>query len=72
MPKNNFWNKIEELKVHFALKVVAIRLCENIIVKFTYTKDWSYKINCNIGVKQGCPLFPTLFGICIDKLEACL
>ena len=25
--------------------------------------------NCNIGAKQGFLLCPTLFGICIDKLE---
>ena len=23
----------------------------------------------NMGVKQGCPLYPILFGLCIDKLE---
>jgi hypothetical protein len=54
------------------LRVVAIRLYENVISKFRNTEGWLEEINCNIGVKQGCPLSPTLFGIYIDKLEGCL
>jgi hypothetical protein len=54
------------------LRVVVIRLYENVISKFRNTKGWLEEINCNIGVKQGCPMSPTLFGIYIDKLEGCL
>ena len=45
---------------------------DNVIAKFKNTEGWSKEINCNISVKQGCPLSPTLFCIYIDKLEECL
>jgi hypothetical protein len=69
VPRKNLWNKLEEIKVSLELKVVAIRMYENIIVKFRNTECWSKEISYNIKVKQGCPLCPTLFGIYIDKLE---
>jgi hypothetical protein len=72
VPRKNLWNRLEEIKVPLDLRVVSIRMYENIISKFKNTDGWSKEINCNIGVKQGCPLSPTLFGIYIDKLEDCL
>jgi hypothetical protein len=72
VPRKNLWDRLEEIKVPFKLRVVAIRLYENVISKFKNTEGWLKEINCNIGVKQGCPLSPTLFGIYIDKLEDCL
>jgi hypothetical protein len=67
VPRKNLWNRLEEIKVPLKLRVVAIRMYENVITKFKNTKGWSKEINYNIGVKQGCPLSPTLFGIYIDK-----
>jgi hypothetical protein len=72
VPKKSLWNRLEEIKVPLALRAIAIRMYVNIISKFKNIKGWSKEINCNIGVKQGCPLYSTLFGIYIDKLEDCL
>jgi hypothetical protein len=72
VPRTNLWNKLEELKVPFELRVVVARMYEKVIAKFRDFEGWSEEINCNIGIKQGCPLSPTLFDIYIDKLEDCL
>ena len=72
VPRNNPWNRLEELKVPCELRDVMIRLHENIIVKLKNNEGWTTYINCNIGVKQGCPLSTALFGFYIDKLEKCL
>jgi hypothetical protein len=60
---------LEEIKVPLKLRAIAIRMYEKVIAKFKETKGWSKEINCNIRVKKGCALSPTLFGICFDKLE---
>ena len=72
VPRNNLWNILEEIKVPFELRAVTISLYENVISKFKSNEGWPRDIKCNIGVKQGFPLSPALFGIYIDKLEGCL
>ena len=69
VPRNNLWNRIEEINVPFELRVDSIRLYENVAAKLKRNEGWSKDIKCNIGVKQGCPISNTLFGIYIDKLE---
>ena len=53
--RKNLWDRLEEIKVSSELRVVAIRLYEKFITKFKNTEGWLKEINCNIGVKQGCP-----------------
>ena len=72
VPRNNLWNILEELKVPFELRAAAIRLYENVISNLKSNEGWSKDIKCNIGVKKGCPLSPTLCGIYIDKLKGYL
>ena len=56
VPMNNLWNRLKELKVPFELRAVAIRLYRKVIAKFKNNEGWTTDINCNIAVKQGCPL----------------
>ena len=51
VPRNNLWNRLEELKVPFELIAPAIRLYENVIAKFKSNEGWSKYIKCNIGIK---------------------
>ena len=60
IPRNNLWNRLEELKVPFKLRAAAIRLYKNVITKFKSNARWPRDIKCNIRVKQGFPLSPTL------------
>ena len=48
--RNNLWNRLEELKVPFELRVVAVRFYKKVIAKFKNNEGWTTNINCNIGV----------------------
>jgi len=67
--KSNIWTKLEELKVSFELRATTIRLYENILAKCKKIEGRSEDINCNLGVKKGYPMSPTLFNIFINKIQ---
>jgi hypothetical protein len=69
VPRDKLWGRMEELRVPRHLRAVVHRLYEEVKVKIRTSTGISKSFRSNIGVKQGCPLSPTLFGLYIDKLE---
>lgn len=53
-------------------RAVVHRLYEKVRAKIRTSEGMSECFGSDIGVKQGCPLSPTLFGLYIDKLETWL
>jgi hypothetical protein len=69
VPREKLWHRIEELGVPMHLRAAVHRLYEEVKVKIRTSTGIFESFRSDIGVKQGCPLSPTLFGLYIDKLE---
>jgi hypothetical protein len=69
VPREKIWYIMEELGVPMHLRAVVHRLYEEVKVKIRTSAGIFEIFKSDIGVKQGCPLSPTLFGLYIDKLE---
>ena len=58
-----------EIGMPLEYRVAIARLYEQVRCQLKIENDFSEHFLSNMGVKQGCPLSPTLFGLCIDKSE---
>ena len=69
VPRDKLWRRMEELEIPMHYRAAIHRLYEEVKVKIRTSVGISESFRSDIGVKQGCPLSPTLFGLYIDKLE---
>ena len=70
VPRSELWNRMVEIDMPLEYRVVVARLYEQVKCQLKMDSRFSKHFLSNVmGVKQGCPLSPTLFGLCIDKLE---
>jgi hypothetical protein len=69
VPREKIWHRMEELGVPMHLRAAIHRLYEEVKVKIRTSTSIFESFRSDIGVKQGCPLSPTLFGLYIEKLE---
>ena len=58
-----------EIDMPLEYRVVVACLYEQFKRQLKMDSGFSKHFLNNMGVKQGCPLSPTLFSLCIDKLE---
>lgn len=69
VPTTKLWSRMEEWEIPKQYRVVVHRLYDQVWVKIRTKQGFSECFGSDIGVKQGCPLSPTLFGVYIDKLQ---
>ncbi|MCO5579120.1 hypothetical protein L7F22_032972 [Adiantum nelumboides] len=69
MEEKNLWKRMKELQVPNEYMHAIFRIYEKVVCQVRMGEGISEFFTSTIGVKQGCPLSPTLFGLLIDELE---
>jgi hypothetical protein len=72
VPREALFQRLRDIGISETLLSAIMRLYESVLGRLRTTHGISDFIRSTIGVKQGCPLSPTLFGIYIDELESFL
>jgi hypothetical protein len=72
VPREALFQRLRDIGISPTLLTAIMRLYESVLGRLRTVHGISDFIRSTIGVKQGCPLSPTLFGIYIDELEAFL
>ena len=69
VPRAVLWQVLEELGVCGRILDIIKPLCAHDSAAVRSSQGTSAIFRCLMGVKQGCPLSPTLFGLCVQELE---
>jgi hypothetical protein len=72
VPWEALFQRLKDIGIFDTLLTTIMRLYELVLGRLRTVQGISDFIRSTIGVKQGCPLSPTLFGIYIDELESFL
>ncbi|MCO5589400.1 hypothetical protein L7F22_043367 [Adiantum nelumboides] len=62
IPRAGLWQRMEHIRVPIHLRMAMARLYQQVRCRLKTHAGLSREFGSNMGVKQGCPLSPTLFG----------
>ncbi len=69
VPRAQLWSRLESLGLDGKILASIESMFSNVSAAVLTQDGRSAPFPCTMGVKQGCPLSPTLFGLVIDELE---
>ena len=69
VPRDLLWTKLERIGVHGEFLRGVKALYAEVPMGVQFAEGMSETFQSTLGVKQGCPLSPTLFGIYIDDFQ---
>ena len=69
VPREDLFQRLRDIGISMTLLTAIMRLYKSVLGRLREVGGLFEFIRSTIGVKQGCPLSPTLFGIYIDELE---
>ena len=70
VPRDLLWTKLQRIGVHGEFLQGVQALYADVPMALQFEGGMSETFQSTLGVKQGCPLSPTLFGIYIDDFQA--
>jgi Reverse transcriptase (RNA-dependent DNA polymerase) len=69
VPRDQLWKRLYDKGVRGRMLFILQALYSNVTFSIKFQEGVSEEFNCNMGVRQGCPLSPFLFGVYIEKLD---
>jgi hypothetical protein len=72
IPRELLWVRLRELKIHGEMMEAIQSIYKNVTACVKTPEGMTDTFPSEMGVKQGCPMSPTLFGLFLDPLEELL
>ena len=69
VPRELLWQRISEAGIHGTMLSALKSMYVGVNARVSTPEGLTDSFGCDMGVKQGCPLSPLLFGLYIDRLE---